>query len=337
MSAAWQILRFQRCSHGPTPDEPGKWVLHRGRGFVSSTAGMQDNDQGRDRYFELLESCALFRSYQDAFKAATGLPLVILCRSCDPGLPRAEYGNAFCQLLNESGACGSCGATLAEARRQAGGNALTIQCFARMKETIVPVMHAGKVAAYLKTGEVLTAEPGDEDFAHVAAVLLAEGKSGAEIRMLKEAYLKSPVIDGARYQGVVYLLEFFGKQLSAHLGELLVSETEQVPSAVRKALHYIETRLDEPLSLDEVAAHSGLSISQFCKTFKETTGATFTEYVNRRRIEWARRELLRPGSRITEVAYHVGFASLSQFNRSFHRYTGQAPRDYRRGQLVEVG
>ena len=128
----------------------------------------------------------------------------------------------------------------------------------------------------------------------------------------------------------------FGKQLPARLGELLVSEAGQVSPAVRKALHHIETGLDEPLSLAEVAAHSGLCISQFCKTPKATTGSTFTEHVNRRRIEWARRELLRPGSRITEVACHVGFAPLSQFNRSFHRYAGQAPREFGRGHLVQA-
>lgn len=296
---------------------------------------MQEKDLGGDRYFELLESCSLYRSYQDAFKAATGLPLNLLRRSCDIA-PREEFGNKFCELLNQSGSCASCGVTHTEIRRKAGENPLTTDCFAHMKESVVPITHAGKVVAYLKTGEVLTSEPMEEDFMHIAAMLLAEGKSGAEIRKLKDAWMKAPVMDGVRYQGMVYLLESFGKQLSVHLGELLISKSEQVPMPVRKALHYIENHLDEPLALEDVAIHSGLSISQFCKVFKETTTSTFTEYVNRRRIEWARRELLRPGSRITEVAYRVGFASLSQFNRSFHRYTSESPRDYRRRRLLEV-
>jgi len=309
--------------------------LHVGRGFVYWTLRMQEKDLGGDSYFELLESCSLYRSYQDAFKAATGLPLMLMRRASDFP-PVGGHGNQFCQMLNESGSCASCGVMLSELRRKAGDASHTGECFANMKESVVPITHAGKVVAYLKTGEVLTSEPTDEDFMHIAAVLLADGKSAAQIRKLRNAYLKAPVMDGTRYQGMVFLLETFGKQLSTHLGELLISKAEQVPMPVRKALHYIENHLDESLALEDVAIHSGLSISQFCKVFKETTTSTFTEYVNRRRIEWARRELLRPGSRITEVAFRVGFASLSQFNRSFHRYTSESPRDYRRRRLLEV-
>ncbi|MBW1660326.1 MAG: helix-turn-helix transcriptional regulator [Deltaproteobacteria bacterium] len=153
---------------------------------------------------------------------------------------------------------------------------------------------------------------------------------------MRKAYFESPVIDGARYDGIVVLLTTFGCQLSEHIKDLIVIREEGSPVPVQKALAYIERRLDEHLGLDTVALESGLSVSQFCKVFKETTGTTFTEYVNRRRVDWARRELLRPGARVTEIAYRVGFASLSQFNRSFQRFVGEAPRSYRKRRLVEV-
>ncbi len=312
-------------------------ALQVGRGFVMWKAKMIEKDLGGDRYFEILEGCSLLRSYKEAFQAATGLPLILLHKACDRTAQEASaHKNPFCRILSEGGSCKACGVTLASLRRGAGSTAHTTECFARLKETVVPVMHAGQPVAYLKTGEVLVEQPDPEDFMHIAAVLLSEGRSGPEIKRLREAYFQAPVMDEARYQGMVFLLESFGRQLSEMLAELVVSKSQEVPMPVRKAIHFIENNLDESLSLEDVSIHSGLSISQFCKVFKEHTSSTFTEYVNRRRIEWARRELLRPRARVTEVAYRVGYTSLSQFNRCFHRFMGESPRDYRRRRLLEV-
>jgi AraC-like DNA-binding protein len=83
------------------------------------------------------------------------------------------------------------------------------------------------------------------------------------------------------------------------------------------------------MALEEVSRHAGVSPFHFCKVFKRATGMTFTEFVNRARVEQAKRLLLKPQARITEVAYDVGFQSLSQFNRSFRRVTDTSPTEYR--------
>jgi AraC-like DNA-binding protein len=59
------------------------------------------------------------------------------------------------------------------------------------------------------------------------------------------------------------------------------------------------------------------------------TGMTFTEFTNRHRIELAKNELKQSTKPITEIAYFVGFQSLSQFNRSFCKFAGESPREYR--------
>jgi AraC-like DNA-binding protein len=55
----------------------------------------------------------------------------------------------------------------------------------------------------------------------------------------------------------------------------------------------------------------------------------FTDYVARVRLEDARNRLLNPNLRVSEIAYDVGFHSLTQFNRTFKRVFGQSPTEFR--------
>ena len=85
----------------------------------------------------------------------------------------------------------------------------------------------------------------------------------------------------------------------------------------------------EELSLADVAKAAGASVFHFCKVFHKATGLKFTDYVARVRLEDARTQLLNPNQRISEIAYDVGFQSLTQFNRLFKRVFGQSPTKFR--------
>jgi AraC-like DNA-binding protein len=98
---------------------------------------------------------------------------------------------------------------------------------------------------------------------------------------------------------------------------------------VSRAKLYITEHQNEEISLRQVATSVNTSAFYFCKMFKEATGLTFTDYLARLRIEKVKNLLLNPHKRISEVAYEVGFQSLSQFNRVFRRVTGQAPTVWR--------
>ena len=73
-----------------------------------------------------------------------------------------------------------------------------------------------------------------------------------------------------------------------------------------------------------------MSVRYFCKVFKQSIGMTFTDYLNRLRIEKAKNLLANPHKHISEIAFEVGFESLSQFNRSFKRITGETPTRFRK-------
>ena len=133
-----------------------------------------------------------------------------------------------------------------------------------------------------------------------------------------------------RFESAMTIAKTFACQLSEIADRIMLEQQAAEPAAIVKAKRYIIEKLDEPLRLDEVAAQVQVSPFYFCKLFKGTTGMTFTEFVNLQRIERAKRRLLDPSERITEIAYGVGYQSLSQFNRSFHRIVGESPTQFRK-------
>jgi AraC-like DNA-binding protein len=132
-----------------------------------------------------------------------------------------------------------------------------------------------------------------------------------------------------RYNAIVRLLSFFGQQLSALANQLVIESQNVEPLLVQKAREYIDKHKTEQLSLADVAKAAGASVFHFCKVFHKATALTFTDYVARVRLEDARTQLLNPGRRISEIAYDVGFQSLTQFNRTFKRVFGQSPSEFR--------
>ena len=83
------------------------------------------------------------------------------------------------------------------------------------------------------------------------------------------------------------------------------------------------------MSLNDVAKVVNMSTFHFCKMFKKATGLTFTEYLSLVRIAKAKNLLLNPNLRVSEIAYEVGFQSLTHFNRIFRKMVGESPSQYR--------
>ncbi len=292
-------------------------------------ANPKENSETRI-YRKLVES-PFFQTYRQAFFAATGL---------DPGLVPAEledeqdlvtdrYRNPFCRKLNERRrSCQECkaahGALYARARDKAG----TITCFAGMRETAIPIKSGDRTIAMLTVGQVFTGSPGRAPDA-VTRLIGAEGFTASQKKSLLRDWQNGTVVTKDQYEGAITLLAAFGLQLSELMNRMMIEESNAEPEVIVKAKRFVSAHLDEKLSLEKVAHHVGVSPYYFCKVFKQSTAMTLTEFVNRRRVEWAKRRLLNPRARVTEVAFDVGFQSISQFNRSFLKYVGESPTRYR--------
>jgi transcriptional regulator GlxA family with amidase domain len=103
-----------------------------------------------------------------------------------------------------------------------------------------------------------------------------------------------------------------------------------LPAAVERAARILRKRFQEPLRLSEVALEIGISRERLSRLFHSTLGITFTDYLNRVRLEHCRELLRNPEARIADVAFESGFQSLSQFNRRFKATEGISPSRYQR-------
>lgn len=117
--------------------------------------------------------------------------------------------------------------------------------------------------------------------------------------------------------------------------QIVVREQHAEPPVVARAKQFITEHQTEELSLEQVANAVHTSKFYFCKMFKKATGINFTDYLSRVRTERAKNLLLNPNLRVSEIAYEVGFQSLTHFNRVFKRILGRSPTDYR-GQLART-
>jgi AraC-like DNA-binding protein len=108
----------------------------------------------------------------------------------------------------------------------------------------------------------------------------------------------------------------------------LAQNQHEVPE-IQRACAFIDEHLSEPLSLRRIAAAAGLCPTYLSERFKEVTGENLVRYIARARIRRACELIQQPEYRVKEIAYGVGFQSISQFNRSFRKLCGHSPIEVR--------
>lgn len=98
---------------------------------------------------------------------------------------------------------------------------------------------------------------------------------------------------------------------------------------VKKALEYIETYYNNNITVEDVAEYAGVHFSYLQKIFKQNTGSSVMNYVNKVRIKRACSLLLNSDMPIEKIAPEVGFNSRQNFLYTFKGIMGVTPREYR--------
>ena len=98
---------------------------------------------------------------------------------------------------------------------------------------------------------------------------------------------------------------------------------------LREVLIYIEDNLSQNLSLADIAAVAGLSVSHFKSLFRESMGLPVHQYLIRRRVERAKTLLGEGKMPISQIAVETGFAHQSHLARHMRRMLGVSPKSLR--------
>jgi AraC-like DNA-binding protein/ligand-binding sensor protein len=282
--------------------------------------------------FEDLVRLPVVQYYETAFRKATGVSLKVV--PPDGNQQRRNFGpteNAFCGLAATAPAgCVACLETEARAQSSAARKLVPqqIHCYAGLTVVAMPVVTGGNHVATLMSGQVFRREPTQRDF-NLVLKMLGDLPNGDWEKKARKAYFETPVITADRFQAIIQLLNVFAQYLADFATRHAIACSEAEPNAVASAKQFVQSHVEEPITLAQVVQHVHVSRFYFCKLFKKATGMTLTEYVSRVRVEKAKTLLVDPSLRVSEVVYAAGFGSIPRFNSVFKRYVGMPPTEYR--------
>lgn len=103
-------------------------------------------------------------------------------------------------------------------------------------------------------------------------------------------------------------------------------------SKISKVIDYIHKKLDQKISIEEMAELAGMSPNNFHRLFKEALNDTPVQYIKKIRLNKARQLILHENMKAINACNAVGYDSATQFSREFKRYFGASP-----GKVKELG
>jgi len=318
-----------------------------------------------------LKDLPIMDEIREVFHASTGLALSLQYSAHEydfyPITERTPYCGTIQSVPEGVRRCVRSDCAALRKAKSSGENRV-YACHANLLNAVIPIVYKGRDLGALLTGQILTAEPSEEDFRRVYGKL---APLGIPRGLLYEQYRKVKVLDPDRFLLGVRLLGFMAnhilaveneKMLQAELHfrerELLKSENARMrlqsgmqrlslsvlehgreggahPShrdhIVARAQGFIRENYGQPLMLADVARAVYLSPNHFSRIFKEKTGFTFSNYLNRVRVEEGKKLLSETEIPIKEIVPRLGFEDYNYFNRIFRKLAGVPPAAYRAG------
>jgi AraC-like DNA-binding protein len=144
------------------------------------------------------------------------------------------------------------------------------------------------------------------------------------------------LLDGLNYFGqFLEILSIFQLLATTQDYELLHDQpvenqyNKKDQQRIKRLYQFINENYQRKIDLQEVANMSNLSEAAFCRYFKKMTKVTFTEFLNHYRVNQAK-NLFLLDKNITETCFDCGFESMSYFNRTFKKLTGENPLAFKK-------
>lgn len=152
-------------------------------------------------------------------------------------------------------------------------------------------------------------------------------------------YEKRPIIEGFQElnnllhvsaymetQGII--LQLLSRFLAS--GNFEFGQKNIIPSKISNAIHYIQTNLQQGMTVADLAAKANQNADHFSRVFTDYMGERPLTYIQSKRIERAQYLITTTELSFTEIAEQAGFETLSYFSRIFKNITGQTPSEYKK-------
>ena len=151
------------------------------------------------------------------------------------------------------------------------------------------------------------------------------------IRKMRDKYCRNDSVDLMEARGYAYLLvsHLIRNYTVKTLGETTYYKYYDKLDKINVAVSFIKENYDKPLTTKQLSRMVHLSEGYFCQIFKEITGNTAIEYINRVRINKSEKMLLKTEMTITEIAFCCGFGDTNYFSRMFKKLKGVSPQSVR--------
>ena len=283
-----------------------------------------------EQLVETLARSETFQKYERAFTETTSMPLTLrTVETWQLPFHGRRKENTFCALMAaKSRSCAACLQLQDNLTLDAMNGPATRTCAYGLCETAVPVKLGTQTIGFLQTGQVMRQKPTEAAFQRAVDQARQRGVDiGGE--QVRKAYFETPVASPVKLDSVANLLAIFAEHLAMKSNQIMMQTAHVEPPIIARAKQFIREHHTEILSLRLVSSAVNTSPFYFCKLFRKWTTVSFTEFVSRIRVEKAKHLLLNPNLRISEIAFAVGFQSLTHFARMFKKTVGQSPTGYR--------
>ncbi len=149
------------------------------------------------------------------------------------------------------------------------------------------------------------------------------------IELLKEIPKSSPLDQLLKLIKILDLINQSGYEILASEGYFKTSFYFK-SNRILKVHEFIMENYKQKVSVEECAAMTNMTVSSFCRYFKNETKYTFTNYLNKVRVDFSKKLLANTDLQIKEIAFECGYNTVSYFNRQFKKLEGVSPFSYRK-------
>jgi transcriptional regulator GlxA family with amidase domain len=144
---------------------------------------------------------------------------------------------------------------------------------------------------------------------------------------------------------IVYIIEkYAGRDVAVLIAKMFMIDIDRISQSpfiifkgqkthddepIKQAQEYIENNFEDRITIDQLASMFALGRRNMERRFKKATANTVTEYIQRVKIEAAKKNLEKGRKNVNEVMYEVGYSDTKAFRTVFKRITGLSPIEYR--------